>query len=231
LGESPPPPPGATAHPLLLLLDRRDPLVAAAPQALLATLSAAERQRHAACRQRADQERFLTGRVALRRLLGQWLGQPPATVALEVGPGGKPRCADGPGFNLSHSGDLILLAFHGGGEVGVDVERARPDIDWCAIAERVFPPTLTAALEHLPPEERDGAFLRAWCRLEARLKARGEGLSGLERLRREAPAALAPETLWDVAVPPGYAAAVALETPLRAHSAGVAGGDHPSPPA
>lgn len=231
LGDPPPPPPGATAQPLLLLLDRRDPLAAAAHRALFATLSAAERQRHAAYRQRADQERFLTARVALRRLLGHWLGQPPAAVTLEVVSGGKPRCPDGPEFNLSHSGDLILLAFHGGGEVGVDVERARPDLDWRPIARRVFPAALTAALEQLPPRERDGAFLRAWCRLEARLKVRGEGLASLERLRQEAPVTLAPENLWDVAVPPGYAAAVALETRLRAHPAAVEGGVHPSRPA
>ncbi|MFN9622213.1 MAG: 4'-phosphopantetheinyl transferase family protein [Cyanobacteriota bacterium] len=236
LEDSPPPPPEAAADPLLLRLDRRDPLVAAVPEALLATLSAAERQRHAAYRQRADQERFLVGRCALRRLLGHWLGQRPAAVALDVDLRGKPRCAGGPGFNLSHSGDLILLAFHGNREVGVDVERERPDLDWRPIAERVFPLALTASLEGLPPEARSAAFLRAWCRLEARLKACGEGLSGLERLRQSAcpehPVAgmeREPEILWDVAVPPGYAAAVALENRLRAPAGAEEGDDHPSP--
>ncbi len=237
LGDAPPPPPKATAPPLLLLLDRRDPLAAAAPDTLLAILSPAERHRHAAYRQRADQERFLVGRAALRRLLGHWLGQPPGAVALEVGPRGKPRCAAAPAFNVSHSGDWILLAFHDGGEVGVDVERMRPDLDWGPIAQRFFPPDLTAALRALPPAARPGAFLRSWCRLEARLKARGEGLAGRERLGREAcpgdPAAgavVASETLWDVAVPPGYAAAVALALGLRVPPGVAAGADHPSPP-
>jgi 4'-phosphopantetheinyl transferase len=202
-------------HPLLLLLDRSDPLAAARPDALLATLSATERQRHAAYRRLADQQRFLVARAALRQLLGHWLERPPAAVAIVTGPHGKPRCAGAPGFNLSHSGELILLAFHSVGEVGVDVERARPDLDWRPIAERVFPPARTAALAGLPSEAQAGAFLRAWCRLEARLKARGVGLAGLEQLRQAdlpsgAVAALGSEVLWDVAVPAGYGAAVAL---------------------
>jgi 4'-phosphopantetheinyl transferase len=215
LEDRPPSPPGDRPLPLLLLLDRRDPLAAAQPDTLLATLSIAERQRHAAYRHRADQERFLVARAALRQLLGHWLERSPAAVPIEVGPHGKPRCADAPEFNLSHSGDLILLAFHGGGAVGVDVERARPDLHWRPIARRVLPPAEAAALAALPAEDQAGAFLRAWCRLEARLKARGEGLAGLERLRQpeHAAAALArlgSEPLWDVIVPPGYAAAAAL---------------------
>jgi len=230
LEEAPPSPPGGGPHPLLLLLDRRDPLAVAHPDALLATLSTAERQRHATYRRRADQERFLVARAALRQLLGHWLEKPPAAVAIEAGPHGKPCCAGAPEFNLSHSGDLILLAFHGSGAVGVDVEQARPDLDWRPIACRVFPPAEAAALASLPAGEQPGAFLRAWCRLEARLKARGEGLAGLERLRQPEPggaiAGLEPlgsEALWDVRVSPGYAAAVAVVV-AEAVAQGPAGG-------
>ncbi|MEB3317496.1 MAG: 4'-phosphopantetheinyl transferase superfamily protein [Cyanobacteriota bacterium] len=225
LGDSPPPPPEACSHPLLLLLDRRDPRPAARADALLATLSASERQRHAAYCRLADQQRFLVARAALRQLLGQWLEQPPAAVDIMAGPYGKPRCAGAPGFNLSHSGDLILLAFHGAVEVGVDVERARPELDWRPIAQRVFPPAQAAALTALPPQAQAGAFLRAWCRLEAQLKARGLGLAGLDQLRQAAlsegaVAALgSEEVIWDVAVPAGYAAAAAL-APTQGPSGG-----------
>lgn len=236
-GDSPPPAPQATAHPLLLLIDRRDPLAPARHDALLASLSAAEHQRLAAYRRPADQQRFLLARGALRQLLGHWLERPPAAVALETGPHGKPRCAGAPAFNLSHSGDLILLGFHPHSEVGVDVERARPDLDWRPIARQVFPPAAAAALENFPAGGQARAFLRAWCRLEARLKARGEGLAGLERLRQPEPGgtagtadALGSDTLWDVAVPPGYAAAAALEPRFRAPAAAAAGACHPNPP-
>lgn len=236
-GDSPPPPPQVTAQPLLLLIDRRAPLAPARHDALLASLSAAERQRLAAYRRPADQQRFLLARSALRQLLGHWLERPPGAVAMETGPHGKPRCAGAPAFNLSHSGDLILLGFHPHREVGVDVERARPELDWRPIARQVFPPAAAAALESLPAGSQAQAFLRAWCRLEARLKACGEGLAGLERLRQPTPGGaagtsdpLGSDTLWDVAVPTGYAAAAALERRFRAPPAAAAGACHPSPP-
>jgi len=225
-GREPPPP-------LLLLLDRRAPLPPPVSMGLEASLTAPERQRHGAYRRPADRERFLLGRAGLRRLLGHWLGLPPQAVPLASGPHGKPHCPGGPSFNVSHAGDLILLALHPSQPVGVDVERLRPGLDWWAIARRVLPAAELEALAARPTVQRPEAFLAAWCRLEARLKARGDGLAGLEQLRREQaipitargpcdsaaprrdrdePAATParPETIWNVAVPHGYRAAAAL---------------------
>jgi 4'-phosphopantetheinyl transferase len=234
LGAGPPPPPTDDSHPLLLLIDRRDPLAPSRRSALPTLLSPAERQRHAAFRQPIDQERYLVARAALRELLGHWLERPPAEVTIEVGPHGKPSCAGAPAFNLSHSGDLILLAFHGGGEVGVDVEQARPDLDWRPIAERVLSRPEVAALGDLPAPAQACAFLQAWCRLEARLKADGEGLAGLERLRSGDAERGGPGSFWirDVAVPTGYAAAVAVAvagTGLKGPPAAPAGACRPNP--
>lgn len=237
-GERPPPPPSGAAFPLLLLIDRRDALapphrttvVPPHPEALLATLSAAERQRHASYRRPDDRERFLLARAALRQLLGGWLERPPAAVAIAIGPHGKPHCGGAPAFNLSHSGDLILLGFHSASEVGVDVERERSDLDWRPIARRVLPPAAVGDLEALPAPEQGQAFLQAWCRLEARLKAQGEGLAGLDRGRGGGGDAGTPgDAVWEVAVPPGYRAAAALGAALRDPQAGAAGGDRPSP--
>lgn len=204
------------APPLLLLLDRRQPIAESIRQHLAATLSEGERQRLAAYRLAADRERFLLGRGGLRRLLGHWLGLAPEAVPLETGAHGKPHCRGGPAFNLSHSGELILLAVHPCRPVGVDVERLRPALNWRAMARRMFSDSERQALEALSEAERPEAFLASWCRLEARLKARGTGLAGLQSLRAErAPAALSArshgaEQLWDVAMPDGYRAAVAL---------------------
>lgn len=232
LGEPPPPPPHDRPHPLVLLIDRRAPLAPADHAVALASLSVAERGRHATYRRPADQERFLLGRAALRQLLGCWLERPAAAVAILVGPHGKPHCRGAPAFNLSHSGDLILLAFHSGAEVGVDVQLEQPDLDWRPIAHRVLPPAAVGALEALPEAEQARGFLLAWCRLEARLKASGEGLTGLERLRRleMAEAGSSAAGVWDVAVPPGYGAAVALAGRLMDPAAAAAGAGRPSPP-
>lgn len=213
-----PPDPPPLQELLLLSLDARDPLPDPVRGALAASLAPAEVQRWEALRLPEDRERFLRGRGALRRLLGVWRDEPPEAVPIGVGAHGKPCCAGGPEFNLSHSGDLILLAVHQQRPVGVDVEQLRPGLVWRPIAQRVLPPAEWQALEVQWPsletlagaadsaEEAEGAeaFLAAWCRLEARLKAQGLGLAGLGQ-----PATAAVE-LWDVAVPPGYRAALAL---------------------
>jgi 4'-phosphopantetheinyl transferase len=204
----PPAPQGEAAGslPVVLLLDRRDPLAPQPAAELYASLDEPERQRHAALRRPADRERFLWGRGGLRLLLGSWLTLPPAAVPLAVGRHGKPHCPGGPEFNISHSGDLILLAIHPGRPVGVDVEQARPGLDWRPIARRTLPPEALARLEALPEARQPDGFLGEWCRLEARLKALGTGLVGLETL---APGCPEPQ-LWPLALPPGYQGAVSL---------------------
>jgi 4'-phosphopantetheinyl transferase len=202
-------------EPLLLQLDRLAPLAGSLQQQLQAWLDPRERQRQLALKRPADQQRFLLARAGLRRLLGLWRGEDPARVPIASHRHGKPFCPDGPQFNLSHSGDLILLALHPHRPVGVDVERQRLDFDWEPIARRVLPTAELAALAALPEPQRPQAFLQAWCRLEARLKARGTGLAGLERLRGEAVMAgnHPSERLWDVVLPPGYRGALACLQP------------------
>lgn len=195
----------------MLLLSCPPALSPEAQDTLLAGLSAAERQRHGAYRRPADQARFLLARAGLRQLLGHWLGRAPRAIAIEADLRGKPRCTNpgAPAFNGSHSGELILLAFHTTAAVGVDVEQARPHVPWEPIAERCLSPGEVAELRALPLAEQASAFLAAWCRLEAQVKATGVGLAGKGG---EAPDGAPPPTLrlWDVRVPASYRAAVAL---------------------
>lgn len=205
--------------PLLLLIDRREPLHPSFRERLGASLASDERRRHDTYRRPEDRQRFLLGRGGLRRLLGGWLQLAPQAVPLAVGPHGKPHCPIAPPFNVSHSGDLILIALHRERPVGVDVERLRPDLDWQAVAARTLGDRTLQAITGLPAAQRPAAFLAAWCRLEARLKARGTGLAGLEQLHRQdgltggepgGRAAPGGERVWEVQVPPDYRAAVAL---------------------
>lgn len=204
------------APPLLLLIDRDDPAVAAALPRLSGLLAPEERARLAQLRKAGDRERFLLGRAVLRLCLAELLDQPPASLLLVAGPKGKPFLADPEGihrrgvprFNVSHSGGLVLLGFHAAAEVGVDVERHRPDLCWRPIARRFLPPQAVSRIESLSAEVQGRAFLQAWCRLEAGLKARGMGLYGLDQDPPDG-TALA-EELWSIALPAGYCGAAAL---------------------
>jgi 4'-phosphopantetheinyl transferase len=238
----PAPSPGGRSSPVvprapwLVLADRADPRLAPAAAALEPLLDGGERERQGRFRREDDRHRFLLGRGLLRLALGAWLGRDPASLRFRSGSHGKPElaAAEVPAlhFNLAHSADLILLAFHPGCPVGVDVGRLRPDLAWEPLARRLLSPAACSRLQQLPPEQGPAAFLAAWCRLEARLKARGEGLAGLERLQQadlqalrqaafSAPqeaaggaGAAAGEKIWTVAVPRLYRAAVALVPPL-----------------
>jgi 4'-phosphopantetheinyl transferase len=204
--------PDPAAPPLVLRIDRREPAVRARLPALPALLGDEERRRLDRYRRAEDRERFLLGRGVLRLCLAELLGDDPATLPIGAGPRGKPRLAPGaarlpaaplPRFNVSHAGDLVLIALHGRREVGVDVERRRPDLDWRPIAARCLPQATGERLEALPPDAREMAFLQAWCELEAELKALGTGLGG------ERPAA-GTASLWRLAMPADYRGAVAL---------------------
>jgi 4'-phosphopantetheinyl transferase len=91
-----------------------------------AELPAAERERAEAMTRPQARRRWVAARWALREVLGGYLEEEPAKVALRFGERGKPMLA-GPGeslrFNLSHSGELALIALCEGREVGVDVQR------------------------------------------------------------------------------------------------------------
>ena len=111
-------------------------------------------------------------------------------------------------FNLSHCGNVLVVALSLTAEVGVDVERVRPVPEWRRIADRVFDP---ATLEQLLAEiacgadERD-AFLRRWCRMEASVKATGEGVFGRDT-SEDAVDVIRPRVidLPDLPLPPGGA--------------------------
>ena len=141
-------------------------------------LDAVERKRAEAFRFARDQEVFSATRAALRRLLGEGLGIAPEVVQFEVGPAGKPALAGGAKglhFNVSHSGEVALVAL-ARSEVGVDVERCRPEVEFLNLARRFFAKVEQEAIAAVEGEARREAFYRCWARKEACVKAVGLGL-------------------------------------------------------
>jgi 4'-phosphopantetheinyl transferase len=173
-------------------------------------ISPAERDRAARFRAGDSRRRFVTSRGILRTLLGSYLAEDPAEVPLTVGCFGKPRLAGKRPilyFNVSHADDLAVYAFAGECEVGVDIERIQEVAEWQAIATSLFTEPETAALNALAGTERTSAFIGAWTRHEAMLKAPGRGLGGLR------PADSATFSFCPIKPPPGFAAALAIEGP------------------
>lgn len=125
---------------------------------------------------------FVASRAAMRVILGRYLEMPPAEVAIHYDSNSKPRlagkaAASGLRFNLTHSGDLALVAVVEGCDIGVDAEMLRPVEHWRHIAGRYFHPAEVDAISAANPGEQNEAFLRCWTRKEAILKVSGTGLA------------------------------------------------------
>ncbi|MHA6781544.1 4'-phosphopantetheinyl transferase family protein [Pseudonocardia saturnea] len=141
---------------------------------LVDLLDAAERDRLGRFRRVADAARYLAAHALARLALAGSLDVDPAALTFDRTcrcgqPHGKPRLdGSGPGFSMTHAGDLVGVAVHAG-PVGLDVEHVRPLTDLAAMAAHACAPGETVA--------DAGAFFRLWTRKEALLKSTGEGLS------------------------------------------------------
>ncbi len=193
-------------------------------------LSAHERARALALRRAPQKNRFITARAALRALMAFYLRRDPRELVFTYGERGKPLLEAGGGieFNLSHSGDLALLAFTRAGVVGVDLERRhRAGLRYEAIARRFFSGREGRELFSLPAHEREEAFFRCWVIKEAFLKAEGSGLHrpldefdvaflpGEPPRIRRLPLAAGAAAGWRIEVlhpHPGYVGAVAVRS-------------------
>jgi 4'-phosphopantetheinyl transferase len=144
-------------------------------------LDAEERAREAALVIPGAKRRFVCARGLLRELLSERVGGAPANVPLRIGEIGKPALdpAVNPHdlhFNLSHSGELVLVAMAEGLEVGVDVERPRRLRRPEALATRILTPGELEVWHSVPAGRRDEELLGIWTRKEACVKAMGAGL-------------------------------------------------------
>jgi 4'-phosphopantetheinyl transferase len=121
-------------------------------------------------------------RAFVRQRLAAYLDAAPEALRFATRPGGKPFLAaptSGLEFNLTHSGDLVLLAV-ASHPIGIDVERIRPVPHCLAVARRVLPAEDVAELEMGDRPESPVAlrFLDLWTRFEAKQKAIGQGVFG-----------------------------------------------------
>lgn len=126
-----------------------------------------------------DQKKFFMSRKILRDILAYYTKISPERISFSTGKNGKPYLAEMPiQFNLSHSGDCLLIAVTAENEIGVDVEYVRKTQDFLALSQRFFARSeYEAILEYPSEDEKIAAFYQCWTRKEAFIKATGLGLS------------------------------------------------------
>lgn len=129
-------------------------------------------------------DEYIASRWLLRKVLGHYLQQAPASLVFNRSEKGKPYIAGNPlKFNLSHSGHWALLALAQDMELGVDIEQIRDSRDLLGIAENYYHPDEFAQLRQRQGDEQLQFFYQLWTLKEALLKAIGVGISaGLENL-------------------------------------------------
>lgn len=182
-------------------------------------------------RNRQTRNRFIVGRGVLRETLAGYLMLEPGALRLAAGEQGKPHLSGEQGqnglcFNLSHAGNLALLAVSNQCELGIDLEQQVDDLPYQGMAEQFFSRREQTELFNLPAESQLAAFFRCWTRKEAYLKGCGSGFSqpanccDVSLLPGHAPALLEHRTcpaepsrwqLMDLTVPDGFYAALAVK--------------------
>lgn len=150
------------------------------PTGALQWLSADEQIRGGRYRLAEHGRRFRVCRAAIRWVLGERAGIHPAAIRIQLSHQGKPHLTDfsGPafGFNLSHAGNLALLAVSEHPDVGVDIEPICLETRRLGLARMALAPVERRTWDELAPAERDQYLLQTWIAKEAILKARGSGL-------------------------------------------------------
>ena len=126
-----------------------------------------------------DGEYFIIARALLRRILAFHLEIKPEHVQFMQNTHGKPLLKNNRlHFNLTHSGDVALIAISSGRPLGIDIEKISREVEYLELGERFF------AIEEIEQlrlannkQEQAVIFFNLWTRKEAFIKAIGLGLS------------------------------------------------------
>lgn len=124
------------------------------------------------------QRRYTIAHAILRILISRYLKQDPLTIYFKKEKHGKPYIENSNQlrFNLTHSGELAILAIGKSFELGVDAEFFSSR-SYEGIAENLYSSEEINDFLALPPILKPLAFFNIWAQKEAFIKANGMGLS------------------------------------------------------
>jgi 4'-phosphopantetheinyl transferase len=192
------------------------PAIKGRMDALGRVLSRGEAEKASRFRRAGDRDASIAARGALRILLSGYTGLPADNIEFTYSENGKPHLAGSRvAFNVSHSGEWIVIACGRDRVIGVDIEQIRPEMDVRSIAARCYATDELAVLDQA--EDPHGMFFHLWARREAYIKARGSTLFS-ELKRSPVPAGNGAEKQgWyfhDLEAGSKYAAAVVTDKPV-----------------
>jgi 4'-phosphopantetheinyl transferase len=125
-----------------------------------------------------DRNRFIISRGAMRHIFGKYLNQIPSNVVFGTGENNKPYIENSNPlnlqYNLSHSGDAILLAVSGSA-IGADIEFINHKFGFSEVLNDNFS---VDEINYIKENESAARFFKLWTRKEALIKATAQGLNG-----------------------------------------------------
>jgi 4'-phosphopantetheinyl transferase len=134
-----------------------------------------ERRRFASFVRADDARAYAAAHTSLREILATTVACDPTDVTFHREPFGRPKLAAGSlDFNMSHAGNLCLVAISRVHRVGVDLERLDRPIE-PGFLNLIATPAEKVKLES--SVDRDKNTLLLWVAKEAVLKASGSGLT------------------------------------------------------
>ena len=121
---------------------------------------------------------FSTARIVMRIILARYLNTSPERLEFICNDYGKPEVLNNAKvqFNLSHTGDLALLAVGKKFPLGVDIEHYSAR-SYDGIAKNLFSEQEYEGFTKVPKALKPAVFFHIWAQKEAFIKACGLGLS------------------------------------------------------
>ncbi|GKX63757.1 hypothetical protein SOASR032_23260 [Pragia fontium] len=129
-------------------------------------------------------QQFLSGRWLLAELIFNQLGWA-QLPDITISDNGRPSfiSAERLDFNISHSGEYIMVALAQGGRIGLDVEHIRPRKKLLALAAYSFSEDEYQWLLSLPESCQADGFWQLWTLRESVLKLSAKGVWQMKQIR------------------------------------------------
>lgn len=142
-------------------------------------LDPAEQQHAIAIKNEQLHKRYVEIHAQLRIVLGDVTNSAPEQLRIHKTEYGKPYLPDYSelAFNLSHTGNKVVVAIAHNCELGVDIEQCKPRKNLAALVDKCLSEEEKSYWRQLPEAQQTSAFYCFWTRKEGFVKATGRGIA------------------------------------------------------